>query len=71
MCSGVMVWYKLGRLVYGAGNDDLEAIFGIDGCNCSKIVFDNSIWQPEVTSGVLREQATEVLRAYFGKHQKG
>ena len=71
MCSGVMVWYKLGRLVYGAGNDDLEAIFGIDGCNCSKIVFDNSIWQPEVTAGVLREQATEVLSAYFSKHQKG
>lgn len=26
MCSGAMVWVKLGRLVYGASNMDLEAI---------------------------------------------
>ena len=71
MCSGAMVWVKLGRLVYGAGNDDLEAILGNDGCNCSKMVFDNSFWQPQVTAGVLREQAAEVLSAYFSKHQKG
>ena len=71
MCSGAMVWVKLGRLVYGAGNDDLEAILGNDGCNCSKMVFDNSFWQPEVTAGVLREEAAEVLRSYFSAHDKG
>ena len=71
MCSGAMVWVKLGRLVYGAGNDDLEAILGNDGCNCSKMVFDNSFWQPEVTAGVLREEAAEVLRSYFSAHAKG
>ena len=26
MCSGAMVWVKLGRLVYGASNIDLERI---------------------------------------------
>ncbi len=26
MCSGAMVWTKLGRLVYAASNDDLEKI---------------------------------------------
>ena len=26
MCSGALVWVKLGRLVYGASNDDLETI---------------------------------------------
>ena len=56
MCSGAMVWMKLGRLVYGASNIDLEHILGNDGCNCSKIVFDNSFWQPQVTAGVLREE---------------
>ena len=71
MCSGAMIWVKLGRLVYGAGNDDLEAILGNEGCNCSKMVFDNSFWQPQVTAGVLREQAAEMLSAYFTKHQKG
>ena len=71
MCSGAMVWVKLGRLVYGASNTELEEILGNDGCNCRKMVFDNSFWQPEVTAGVLREQAIEVLKDYFGDHEKG
>lgn len=71
MCSGAMVWVKLGRLVYGASNTELEEILGNDGCNCSKMVFDNSFWQPEVTAGVLRKQAIEVLKDYFGDHEKG
>ena len=71
MCSGVMVWTKLGRLVYGAGNKDLEAILGNSGCNCSKIVFDNSFWHPQVTGGVLREESTAILKEYFADHAKG
>lgn len=57
----------VGRLVYGAGNIDLEHILSKEGCKCSQIVFDHSFWQPQVTSGILREEVIEVLRAYFGK----
>ena len=71
MCSGAMVWVKLGRLVYGASNIDLERILGNQGCNCSKIVFDHSFWQPQVTEGVLREESLVVLKEYFGTHEKG
>ena len=72
MCSGAMVWTKLGRLVYAASNDDLEQILGNDGgCNCSKIVFDNSFWQPKVTTGILRDESIEILTAYFSLHKKG
>lgn len=71
MCSGAMVWVKLGRLVYGASNIDLEAVLGGEGCNCSKIVFDNSSWQPQVTAGVLRDESLAILKDYFGTHQKG
>ena len=71
MCSGAMVWVKLGRLVYGASNIDLENILGKEGCNCSKLVFDNSFWKPEVTEGVLRDESLEVLKGYFSKHKKG
>lgn len=71
MCSGAMVWVKLGRLVYGASNIELEHILGKEGCNCSKMVFDNSFWQPEVTAGVLREESLAVLKAYFQNHKKG
>lgn len=65
MCSGAMVWVKLGRLAYGASNVDLERILGKEGCNCSKLVFDHSSWRPEVTAGVLREESLTVLQAYF------
>lgn len=71
MCSGAMVWVKLGRLVYGASNIELERILGKEGCNCSKLVFDNSFWRPEVTAGVLREESLAVLQAYFQDHRKG
>ncbi len=71
MCSGAMVWVKLGRLVYGASNIDLENILSNEGCNCSKMVFENSFWQPEVTAGVLREESLAILREYFGNRHKG
>ncbi|MEI3526361.1 MAG: nucleoside deaminase [Eubacteriales bacterium] len=71
MCSGAMVWVKLGRLVYAASNMELEKILGNEGCNCSKLVFDNSFWQPQVTAGVLREESLVILKAYFEKHEKG
>lgn len=71
MCSGAMVWVKLGRLVYGASNIELEAILGNEGCCCSQMVFDHSFWQPQVTAGVLREESLSILRKYFSKHAKG
>ena len=71
MCSGAMVWVKLGRLVYGASNIDLENILGNKGCNCSKMVFDNSFWRLQVTEGIMREEALTVLKEYFDTHKKG
>lgn len=71
MCSGAMVWVKLGRLVYAASNEELEVILGNEGCNCSKMVFDNSFWRPQVTAGLLREESLAVLRSYFDTHTKG
>ena len=57
MCSGAMVWTRLGRLVYGASNRDLCAIFGEEGSDCSHLVFSHSDHQPQVTAGVLRQAA--------------
>ena len=71
MCSGAMVWVKLGRLIYGASNIDLENILGNKGCNCSKMVFDNSFWRLQVTEGIMREEALTVLKEYFDTHKKG
>lgn len=71
MCSGAMVWVKLGRLVFGAGNEDLEIILGNKGISITQTVFDNSFQRPEVKGGVLREKSMEVLKSYFSDHAKG
>lgn len=72
MCSGAMVWLKLGRLVYGASNKDLENILGNEkGCECSSMVFDNSFSNISITKYVLREKSIEVLKDYFSIHKKG
>lgn len=71
MCCGAMVWVKLGRLVYGASDKDLCALLDEAGSDCAELVFQNSPFRPSVTSGVLREQALEVLNSYFKSHKKG
>ncbi len=71
MCSGAMVWVKLGRMVYGASDMDLGEIIGEEGCRCRAMVFEHSFHQPQVTGGVLREESMKVLRAYFAGHGKG
>lgn len=71
MCCGAMVWTKLGRLVYGASDMELCGILGEKGAECCRIVFENSSWKPQVTSGVLREESLEILARYFKKNKKG
>lgn len=71
MCSGAMVWVKLGRLVYAASNTELEEILGNRGCACSEMVFENSFHRPKVTGGVMREESLKILREYFSEHKKG
>ncbi len=71
MCCGAMVWFRLGRLVYGAGDIDLCSLLGETGTECCRIVFEHSAWKPQVTSGVLRDRSMEVLTGYFKDHKKG
>lgn len=71
MCSGALVWMKLGRLVYGASDMDLGEILHEKGSECSRIVFENSPWKPQVTAGVLRMESCAVLQEYFQNHKKG
>ena len=67
MCSGAIVYAKVGCLVYAASHSDLESILGKPDCECSRIVFDNSSWKPQVTAGVLRDESVQVLKEYFLK----
>ena len=71
MCSGAMVWMKLGRLVYGASDKELCSLLGVEGSECSRIVFEKSGCKTQVTGGVLLEESMEVLKKYFADHRKG
>lgn len=71
MCSGAMVWLRLGRLVFSSSNNDLENLLGNEGCDCSRMVFDNSFWKPQICSGILKEKSFEILSNYFSEHKKG
>ena len=71
MCCGAMVWTKLGKLVYGASDIDLSNILGVQGSECSKMVFENSGAKVQVVSGILREKSIEILKDYFINHNKG
>lgn len=70
MCSGAMVWARLGRLVYGASDLELCSLLSSRGSPCSRIVFEHSHYSPQVTPGVLRAESLEVLREYFSAHGK-
>ena len=71
MCCGAMVWTKLGKLVYAASDIDLCNVLGVTGSKCSHLVFINSGADIQVSSGVMRDEALEVLREYFKNHKKG
>ena len=49
---------------------DLAKTLKEEGCDCSKIVFDYSFWHSKVTSGVLKEEALEVLQSLFQESQE-
>ena len=71
MCCGAMVWVKLGRLVYAASDIELCEILGVPGSECCKTVFEAMSANITVDSGLMRDEALEILRAYFAEHKKG
>ncbi len=71
MCSGALVWVKIGRLVYGASDKDLCALLGVTGSECAHTVFGEMGHKAPIEAGVRREEALTVLREYFKDHKKG
>lgn len=63
MCSGAMVWSKLGRLVYSVSHDQLADIAGFNIMIGSEEVFDKSPFVPEVTQ-MMNKEGLEVFKDY-------
>ena len=69
MCSGAMVWSKLGRLVFSAYAKDLDSILGEKEESPCLLVFEHSVWKPQVSGGVLRDKGVQILKDYFSDHK--
>lgn len=65
MCSGAMVWSKLGRLVYSASHNQLQEIAGFNIMISSEEVFEKSPFRPVTQSSILNDQGTKILADYF------
>lgn len=65
MCSGAIVWAKVGTLVYGASDKDYCDIRGFESNDCSELIFKLSPVRPIVKAGILKERGIQVLKDYF------
>lgn len=67
MCSGAMVWSKLGKLVYSVTHDQLAEIAGSNIMIGSDEVFDKSPNRPVVVAKLLNKEGLKVFNNYtFG-----
>ncbi len=66
MCAGAMVNARLGRLVYGCRDIKGGAVDSL-----YQILYDNRLNHTvEVTSGVLEEESSLLLKRFFKNHRK-
>ncbi len=61
MCAGAILWARIKRVVYGA--KDLKG--GALGTTYNMYEIDNLNHYPEVTSGVLEKECSEIIKSYF------
>jgi tRNA(adenine34) deaminase len=65
MCAGALVLARVDRLVFGAWNEEMGAIGTL-----WDVVRDRRLnHRPEVVSGVLADECSELLQQFFGAHR--
>jgi tRNA(adenine34) deaminase len=65
MCAGALVLARVERLVFGAYDDKLGAVGSL-----WDVVRDRRLnHRPEVVAGVLAEESTAMLDAFFAQHR--
>ena len=64
MCSGAIVWSKLGKLVYSVSHDQLAKIAGSNIMIPCKEVFESSPNHPVLVKKILNEEGLKVFDNY-------
>ncbi len=68
MCSGAMVWSKLGKLVYSVSHKQLAEIAGSNIMISSENVFENSPQKPKLVKNLLNEEGLLVFKGFSFEH---
>jgi tRNA(adenine34) deaminase len=66
MCAGMMIWSRLGTLVYGAPDPKAGAVGSIYNVLADK----NFNHQPEIHRGVFEEESSRLLKSFFQERRK-
>jgi tRNA(adenine34) deaminase len=61
MCTGAIIWARIGRLVYGARDPKAGAVFSRSEGNLSG-AFNHAV---PVVEGILEDKCREVIREFF------
>jgi tRNA(adenine34) deaminase len=65
MCAGAVVQSRVGRLVFGAWNDEMGAVGTL-----WDVVRDRRLHhRPEVVSGVLADECSLLVQQFFAEHR--
>lgn len=66
MCAGLILMARIGRVIYGAKSDK----WGAAGSKLDVLGGGNFPHKPEVHSGVLEAECSQVLSDYFAAHRE-
>jgi len=65
MCTGAIIWARIGRLVFGARDAKAGAVFSKSQGNLAG-VFNHAV---PVVEGILEERCREVIREFFARRR--
>ena len=66
MCAGAIIQSRIGKVIYGA--PDLKG--GAFGSSLNVLDAKNINHRPEVISGILEKECTEIIKSYFKSKRK-
>ncbi len=63
MCAGMIIWSRIGRVVFGASDPKAGAAGSV-----YNVLLDNQLnHNPDLTSGVLAEECSSLMKKFFRK----
>jgi tRNA(adenine34) deaminase len=66
MCAGMIIWSRVGRVVYAAADDKAGAVGSI-----YNVLLDKSFnHHPKLTFGILEKEAKKLMQDFFAKKRK-